>query len=43
MDIQQEASALWNYMKSTYFILANRVKQGGVISTIPFYVDKMQP
>ena len=32
--IRQKACPLWNSVKSRYFTMANRIKQGGVISLI---------
>ena len=34
--ITQKACTLWNNVKSTYFTMTNRVKEGRVIS--PFYL-----
>ena len=41
--IRQKACAIWNNVKSRYFTMANRVKQGGVISPIIFslYMDPL--
>ena len=40
---RQQARVLWNTCSSGYFTISNGVKQGGVLSPIPFsiYIDRL--